>query len=148
MPQDTPQVGRALKHMYLLYVKIIDKKMRAYDLTYAQSDLLCQLAKENGQTQAELSDRLGISPPTLSTSADALEKKGFIERRSSHRDARQKLLYLTEKGTILIPNILEANSEVQEAITTDLSLAEQTLLAEWIQAMHQKLQAESQKINP
>lgn len=145
MPQDTPQVGRALKHMYLLYVKIIDKKMRAYDLTYAQSDLLCQLAKEDGQTQAELSDRLGISPPTLSTSADALEKKGFIERRPSQKDARQKLLFLTAKGSTLIPDILKANSDVQEAITADLSPAEQALMAEWIQSMHKKLQIEAQK---
>lgn len=145
MPQDTPQVGRALKHMYLLYVKIIDKKMRAYDLTYAQSDLLCQLAKEDGQTQAELSDRLGISPPTLSTSADALEKKGFIERRPSQKDARQKLLFLTAKGNTLIPDILKANNDVQEAITADLSPAEQALMAEWIQSMHKKLQIEAQK---
>lgn len=145
MPQDTPQVGRALKHMYLLYVKIIDKKMRAYDLTYAQSDLLCQLAKEDGQTQAELSDRLGISPPTLSTSADALEKKGFIERHPSQKDARQKLLYLTAKGSTLIPDILKANGDVQEAITADLSAAEQALMAEWIQSMHKKLQIEAQK---
>lgn len=145
MLQDTPQVGRALKHMYLLYVKIIDKKMRTYDLTYAQSDLLCQLAKEDGQTQAELSDRLGISPPTLSTSADALEKKGFIERRPSQKDARQKLLYLTAKGSTLIPDILKANSDVQEAITADLSPAEQALMAQWIQSMHKKLQIETQK---
>lgn len=139
MIQNTPQVGRALKHMYLLYVKIVDKKMREHDLTYAQSDLLCQLDKVDGQTQAELSDRLGISAPTLSNSADSLEKKGFVRRQASDKDARQKQLYLTDKGHDILPTILKINDDIQQNITTNLSPAEQALLGEWIRSMHEQL---------
>jgi DNA-binding MarR family transcriptional regulator len=51
-----------------------------------------------GTTAAELGRRLGISKQAAGKTVDALERLGYVVRESDPRDARSKLIRLTDRG--------------------------------------------------
>ncbi|GAA4227513.1 MarR family winged helix-turn-helix transcriptional regulator [Streptosporangium album] len=52
----------------------------------------------DGTTAAELGRRLGVSKQAAGKTVDALEQLGYVERGSDPRDARRKVVRLTERG--------------------------------------------------
>ncbi|MDP9865354.1 MULTISPECIES: MarR family winged helix-turn-helix transcriptional regulator [Streptosporangium] len=51
-----------------------------------------------GTTAAELGRRLGISKQAAGKTIDSLEQLGYVERGSDPRDARRKVIRLTQRG--------------------------------------------------
>ena len=49
-------------------------------------------------TQKELADRLHSAPPTIAASLKALERQGYVERRTDQRDTRRNRVAITRKG--------------------------------------------------
>ncbi|WP_067699455.1 MarR family winged helix-turn-helix transcriptional regulator [Nocardia jejuensis] len=52
----------------------------------------------DGATVVEIADHLGVSKQAASQIVDELVKKGYAERNPHPRDARAKLITLTERG--------------------------------------------------
>jgi DNA-binding MarR family transcriptional regulator len=63
-----------------------------------QELLLSILAKRGSATQVQLARILGVEPPTIAKMVGRLEAAGFAERTSDPRDARAKLVSLTDRG--------------------------------------------------
>lgn len=68
------------------------------DLTLRQWEVLACLACEEGLTQAEMADRLGIEPPTLAGVVNRMEAAGWLERRTCPEDRRKNRIYSTEQS--------------------------------------------------
>ncbi|WP_433335431.1 MarR family winged helix-turn-helix transcriptional regulator [Spirillospora sp. CA-294931] len=52
----------------------------------------------DGTTAVELARRLGVSKQAAGKTVDSLERLGYVERTSDRRDARRKIVRLTERG--------------------------------------------------
>jgi DNA-binding MarR family transcriptional regulator len=52
----------------------------------------------DGTTAAELGRRLGVSKQAAGKTIDAVERLGYVERTSDPRDARRKVVRLTDRG--------------------------------------------------
>ena len=63
-----------------------------------QPPLLFALHKEDGQSQKELSDNLGVQPATMTMMVKRMTKAGLIERKQDQKDLRISRVYLTKKG--------------------------------------------------
>jgi len=63
-----------------------------------QELLLSILAKRGSATQVQLARILGVEPPTIAKMVGRLEAAGFAERTVDPRDARAKLVSLTDRG--------------------------------------------------
>lgn len=77
-------------------------------ITRLQWMLLRHVSRNETSTIGNLAEKFGVSPSTISQMADRLEKNGLIQRISDTKDARIKLVSLTEKGQELIHNIESA----------------------------------------
>lgn len=75
---------------------------------------LRQLWIEDGITQRELSDRVGMREPTTVVALKGLEKSGFIERRKMADDRRKTYIYLTPHAKNLEMLLAPCNAEVHE----------------------------------
>lgn len=75
-----------------------DKRLKGYDLTVEQLQLLKQLAANNGRTQSDLCEISGKSPANITRILDRLEKKRRIVRRPNPEDRRSSLVFLTPEG--------------------------------------------------
>ena len=63
-----------------------------------QPPLLFALHKEGGQSQKELSQKLGIQPATVTMMVKRMTKAGLIERKQDQEDQRVSRVYLTKEG--------------------------------------------------
>lgn len=75
-----------------------DATAQEVGLTLSRARVVTNLAKNEGATQTELAETLGIEAPALKRQVDALVAAGFIERRGLDGDARKKALFLTERA--------------------------------------------------
>ncbi|MGQ9473722.1 MAG: MarR family transcriptional regulator [Candidatus Caldatribacteriaceae bacterium] len=63
-----------------------------------QPVILALLWKQDGLTQKEIAESLGLRPPTLTVMLQRMEKAGFLKRMVDVRDMRMIRVSLTEKG--------------------------------------------------
>ena len=72
-----------------------------YGLHLGQEHMLAQLWREDGLTQTQLADRLGVSAPAITKVVRGLERGGLVERLQDDADARVLRVRLTERGRAL-----------------------------------------------
>lgn len=82
--------------------------------TYA---VLMALTAQDGQSQRQLSDRLGIHRNAMVTVVDTLEEQGLVVRRPHPADRRAFAVTLTDKAREILPR-LDAHGRAQEAEIT------------------------------
>lgn len=63
-------------------------------------------------TQKELADRLHSAPPTVAASLKALERQGYVERRTDEKDTRRNRISITQKGRDAIAQGMDAFRQV------------------------------------
>lgn len=94
-------VGAAAKSYYFAVRAAMESVLRPYDLGTTQFYVLYQLANEGPTLQRDLGRLLQIERATLSTIVTALVRKGLVDQVPGARDQRQRLLQLTDAGTVL-----------------------------------------------
>ena len=79
--------------------KLLDAKLRPYDVSPMQCRTLTYLHEAKGEVnQRMLEQFLMVKPSTVNGIVCRLEEKGFLCRTNSPRDARCRILTLTEQG--------------------------------------------------
>ncbi|NKZ06783.1 MarR family winged helix-turn-helix transcriptional regulator [Actinomadura latina] len=69
----------------------------------------------DGTTAVELGHRLGVSKQAAGKMVESLERAGYVERAADPRDARRKIVRLTERGV----DSLVRSAEIFERIRGD-----------------------------
>ncbi len=77
--------------------KALDAELGHYGITFSQWQVLASLALEGETSQVKLAELIGVESPTLVRTLDRMEQKGWIKRKVSSRDRRQKLISPTKK---------------------------------------------------
>ncbi|MFD1708803.1 MarR family winged helix-turn-helix transcriptional regulator [Siminovitchia sediminis] len=113
--------------------------LRQLGLHIGQDQLLCQLWKEDGVTQNQLSERLHCEPPTVANMLKALENYGLIYRQRDPSDARVNRVYLTPKGREIKEPIEEVWAKHQKQLLDGLSSDELLLLKGILRKMAKNL---------
>jgi DNA-binding MarR family transcriptional regulator len=98
--------------------------------TYA---VLMALATEDGQSQRQLSARLGIHRNAMVAVIDSLERQGLAERRPYPEDRRAFAVTLTAKARTLLPDLDARGRALEDDITSPLSAEERTTLRQLLQ---------------
>ena len=98
---------------------------------------LLMLVLENpGASQKELGAALHLAPSTVTRFVDAMERKGFMRRKSESRTA---LIYPTAKGEALGPEMEKAWNRLYKRYCAILGQEEGDALSERIFLANQKL---------
>jgi DNA-binding MarR family transcriptional regulator len=95
--------------------------------------VLMALATEDGQSQRQLSARLGIHRNAMVTVVDLLETDGLVKRRAHPDDRRAFAITLTDRARKLLPDLDEAGRAIEDTIATPLSADERNTLRELLQ---------------
>ena len=111
------QSAALIQRLSSLLQETTKRLLKFHDLTYMEFDALAALRSQKPgatMTPTELYDALLISSGGLTKVLKSLESRGFIARRSSERDARQRLVLLTDEGREKLSEIMPqiaANAE-------------------------------------
>ena len=91
-------IGFLLAKAYQRACSLFKERFDPYDLTPQQFGLLGFLWRQDGQSQAELSQRSQIDRTTMGGLVDRLEKEGLVRRAPHPEDRRAYRILLTQKG--------------------------------------------------
>lgn len=154
-----PEEGRGLRYLVRevdrAYTKLIEIEFgRHIDLTYSQWAFIRVLAHEDGLSQRELANRLGLMENTTLIALNLMERHGWLRRERDKMDKRRLRVYLTDKGRAierLRPVVREANLAAVAGMGADTVEATrralQTMLANLDQALEDAA-AKPRKRNP
>lgn len=93
-----------------------------------QPPLLFALHKEDGQSQKELSQKLGIQPATVTMMVKRMTKAGLIERKQDQEDQRVLRVYLTKEGEETRKRVAIIMSQIENDCFGSLSKEEIDIL--------------------
>ena len=77
---------------------ILEMRLSKYNLVKGQADLLLLIRDNNGITQNELANIIGIKDSSMSVRLSKLENSGYIVREVDLENLKKKKLYITSNG--------------------------------------------------
>jgi MarR family transcriptional regulator, transcriptional regulator for hemolysin len=108
-------VGYIINRTAKAYLKALDSQLREkVGLTVGQWKVLVMLVDQNGLTQKEIADRLGLEGATLIPIIDKMEKDKLVVRKVDPSDRRNNKIYRTEMADALWDKIMQCTSNIKE----------------------------------
>ncbi len=105
--------------------RILDERLIPYDITNQQARIVGFISDKvkNGGTinQKDVETAMKLKGSSITSLLKGLERKGFITRISSSKDARSKELSLTKKGETLINEFNETFIMAEEKLTSGMT---------------------------
>lgn len=96
-----------MREVYRAFARSLQVRVAREGVTIGMWFVLRMLWDEDGLTQRELSDRVGINGPTMVTAINSMERAGLVQRVPNKTDRRKTNIHLTERGrrmkTVLWP---------------------------------------------
>lgn len=87
------------------------------------------LFEEDGITQADLGERVGVAPPAVTGVLDRMVEQGFVRRGLDPHDRRKRLIYLTRKGSSLRLPLLKLMQERNRTLLGGISNADYAIFS-------------------
>jgi DNA-binding MarR family transcriptional regulator len=90
--------------------------------------LFRHVAVNQGRSQREVAEAIGLPQSRIVALVDRLEAKGWIRRRPSAGDRRTNALHLTRKGQAALTRIMAVSAEHEAELTRGLEPAQRAAL--------------------
>ncbi len=107
-------LGFLVRNANRAFERLLDKRIAPYGVTRGQWYFLRVLWEEDGLSQRELSERVGMMEPTTVIALRGMQRSGLIRRSRSANDRRVTHVWLTPKGRRLRNPLLQLAREVTE----------------------------------
>ncbi|WP_136805748.1 MarR family winged helix-turn-helix transcriptional regulator [Desulfosediminicola flagellatus] len=125
MKQCNPEpIGRVIYMTTMALKKYLESRLKPYDLTVEQYQVLKSLSEEDGAVQSRLCELVAKSPANITRILDRLAKKEYVERRDNPEDRRSTLVYLTATGEGLLSQVIERLANCESKVTAGISQQE------------------------
>jgi DNA-binding MarR family transcriptional regulator len=116
--------GYLIRQTFRSFTRSLEHRLAPHDISLSMWFFLRLLWEQDGLTQKQLSDELGLTQPTTVAAMDVMEARGLIQRRRSSEDRRKTNIFLTKAGRALEDRLLPFAREVNEAALTNVTAAE------------------------
>lgn len=133
-------IGFLVQQISHLVIQLHNEKLEKEGVTSSQERLLTLLYINNGATQSELQQDLLIKPSSVTKLIDVLEQKGLVTRIADSKDARVKIIHLSEKGQLMEAKLWDIKKQMEERIAKSLSEEQQTQLVELLKIVRRDVQ--------
>lgn len=141
----TGRFGFLVNDAARLYSQQFDRLAREkLGLTRAQCQLLAWLATHEGAdalSQAELAQRMGITPMGVASLCDRMAAAGWIERRAHPEDKRVNRLYVKPKARKAMERAMVIGDEITTQSLHGFTAAERALLTDLLARARRNLLA-------
>ena len=90
----------------------MDRRLKVHDVTMSQWAMLKQLWRQEGRSQVELQELLGLDGATVTGLVQRMTNLGLVQRRCDPSDKRVQRVFLTERGRALEHSTASLEGEV------------------------------------
>lgn len=95
-----------------MFARCLQPRIAREGVTIGMWFVLRMLWDEDGMTQRELGERVGINGPTMVTALNSMERAGLVKRVQNRTDRRKINVFLTERGRKLKNKLWPLAAEV------------------------------------
>ncbi|MEQ9813007.1 MAG: MarR family transcriptional regulator [Azospirillaceae bacterium] len=118
------QLGYMLRRAQIAAFQDYARHAGGFGITPGQFGVLVLIAANEGLSQTELGEALGIDRSTMVAVIDRLEARGIVVRAPSPRDRRSYALRLSEAGRALVAEMRPAIQAHQDSLAGRLGPGE------------------------
>lgn len=140
-------VGYLSRIVFRSFSRLLERGTMVHDVSAGQWRFLRQLWREDGITQRELSERVGMREPTTVVALKGLEKAGLIIRKKTSDDRRKTFVHLTPHAKKLELILAPMNAEVHEIATRGMTDEEVETLQALMRRVIDNLADEAAKLS-
>lgn len=133
--------GYLVNHLARLFAAGLQKRIRPLGLSTGVFPIMLHLWENDGLTQRELVQRVGIEQATMANTLARMERDGLVHRRPDPTDGRVKRTWLTDLGRSLNEAAIRAAREENQKVLSALSQTERTQLLALLRKAIQGLEA-------
>lgn len=134
-------IAYQLRRTYKYFVQNLQPLLNEYDIPVGMWYFLRALWAEDGITQKEISERVGLVAPTTVEQLKNMERRGLLERRRSAKDRRKIHVFLTPEGRALRDKLLPFAPYVNRIALAGLTPGEVGFLRLVLRRMQENLLA-------
>lgn len=116
-----------------------DKRLKNFDLTVEQLQLLKQLSTDEGRSQTVICEVSGKSPANITRILDRLERKKRIVRRQNPDDRRSSLVFLTAEGMRLKEEVLNLFDGLRAELVDGIPVDHQQVAIEVLKSITENI---------
>ena len=104
--------------------RALESELSQVGMTLRQWEVLACLACDEGFSQTEMADHLGIEPPTLAGVLRRMERDGWLERKACVNDRRRNRIMATDKAEAVWKQTKEMCHHIRQQATAGISRAD------------------------
>ena len=93
-------------------------------------------------SQKELAESLNMTPPSITSAIQKMEKGGYIRRKADEKDQRVLRLSLTEKGESCIQSVKQVAEQMRKLIFYEMSEEEIQQFRKFLLLINENLERE------
>ena len=125
----TPYID-ILRELGLKITKEANVKLNEIGLNSQQGRMIGDIYEnqDKGIIQKDLAEKYELKGASISSMLQGLEKKGYVQRIIPAENARQKNIYVLEKGANLVEEFNEIFSDVEAKLIKNLTKEEMEIL--------------------
>jgi DNA-binding MarR family transcriptional regulator len=135
--QDIP-LGVFISIIHRTRIIHLNNEMKDLEITAGQVPFLMHLSHKEGITQDNLAAHIHIDKGTVARALKKLEDNGFICRKVNPQNRRSYLLFLTEKGRDVVPQIHSIDKEWEDSVCSNFQDDECNRLLNVLQTLAMK----------
>lgn len=114
-------VGYLVRQTHRAFTRALQARIAPHGVSIGMWYFLRVLWQEDGISQRELSQRVGMMEPTTASALNNMERKGFVRRLRNRTDRRIVNVFLTERGRALRRELLPLAAAVNEVALRGVS---------------------------
>ena len=118
------RLARLVRDLARGFSRSLQIRLADYNVTFGQWTFLRVLWQQDGITQRELAQLLGVMEPTAHAALSKMQEAGYIEKVHKVGDRKKVFIYLTrhgkDLGKKLIPLALEVNDIATDGLSEDM----------------------------
>ena len=105
-------VGFVVREVWRSFARCLQPRIAREGVSIGMWFALRMLWDEDGMTQRELGERVGINGPTMVSAINSMERAGLVKRVQNRADRRKINIFLTERGRKLKRKLWPMAAEV------------------------------------
>lgn len=113
---------------------------KEFDMSRSQASILFTLNKNQIMSQKELASSLNVTPPSITSAIQKMEKDGYLTRRADKTDQRVMRLSLTDKGAACVSHVMDVGMDMEKLMFRGMNTEEKLLLRRLLMQIYENLE--------
>ena len=121
----------------------VEERLEKYGLVKGQAQLLVLIRDNDGCTQKDFSEMLGVKYSSMSERINKLENMGYVEREIDETNSKYKRIYITSAGKIAAVQCRRIQREFEETMYQDFSKKEIKQLESYLERVCSNIEVDN-----